>query len=153
MAALPEGIAQAFDAELRAGARLAEIGCGTGRATVALAEAYRAATFVGLDPSGAAIRRAQARAAAAGVGERVQFAVEAPGAWPGTCFDVIVVRAVPADPATLGRARTALAVDGSVVFVLPPSAGAQDELSLRRAAANAGFTRVRRHGRLFELKR
>ena len=53
--------------ELRAGARVADIGCGTGHALVLMAKAFPASTFVGYDLAEDAIERARAEAAAEGL--------------------------------------------------------------------------------------
>ncbi|MBW2415770.1 MAG: methyltransferase domain-containing protein, partial [Deltaproteobacteria bacterium] len=47
------------DAKLRAGASVADVGCGAGVALLAMAEAYPASRFHGYDPSGHAIDRAR----------------------------------------------------------------------------------------------
>ncbi|MCP4007588.1 MAG: methyltransferase domain-containing protein [bacterium] len=46
------------EAKLRAGARVADVGCGAGVALLAMAEAFPASEFHGYDPSGHAIERA-----------------------------------------------------------------------------------------------
>ncbi len=53
---------------LAAGARVVDIGCGTGHAVVLMAEAFPASTFVGYDISDEAISRARKEAADVGVG-------------------------------------------------------------------------------------
>ena len=63
------------EAKLRAGARVADVGCGYGTATILLAQAYPASTFVGFDYHVESIERARANAAAAGVEDRVRFEV------------------------------------------------------------------------------
>ena len=56
---------------LEAGAELLEIGCGNGRALVALARAFPRSRFAGIDSSPRAVRAARRNAATAGVGDRV----------------------------------------------------------------------------------
>jgi SAM-dependent methyltransferase len=56
-------LAPGLPQRLAAGARVADVACGTGRALMALAAAYPTATFVGFDLDGTAIERARARAA------------------------------------------------------------------------------------------
>ncbi len=76
---------------LTAGARVADVACGTGHALVVLGQAFPRSTFVGYDRSEPAIARARSEAAAAGlanVGFRVQDAA-APAT--GDEFDVIFV--------------------------------------------------------------
>jgi 2-polyprenyl-3-methyl-5-hydroxy-6-metoxy-1,4-benzoquinol methylase len=52
---------------LTAGARVADVGCGSGVALATLAAAFPASTFEGFDPSGHAIGRARARLAESGL--------------------------------------------------------------------------------------
>jgi SAM-dependent methyltransferase len=52
---------------LTAGARVADIGCGTGHAVVLMAEAFPASTFVGYDQAEDALAKARAEAAERGV--------------------------------------------------------------------------------------
>ena len=81
--------------KLEAGARVADVGCGHGRAAIKLAEAFARATVTGFDNFAPAITRAQERARAAGVEERVTFEVRDASLFlPGrhdviTTFDVV----------------------------------------------------------------
>src|SRR5437868_807267 len=59
---------------LRAGARVADVACGSGHALVVLGRAFPASTFVGYDLDEDAIARARAEAAAEGLGN-VSFEV------------------------------------------------------------------------------
>jgi len=59
----------------RAGARIADIGCGAGWSTIALARAYPSATVVGVDVDAPSIRAANANTEAAGVADRATFRV------------------------------------------------------------------------------
>jgi ubiquinone/menaquinone biosynthesis C-methylase UbiE len=52
---------------LRAGARVADVGCGAGGAVLLMAEAFPASTFVGYDISQYALDRANERLAESGV--------------------------------------------------------------------------------------
>ena len=62
------------DAALRAGGRVADVGCGLGWSSIGIAAAYPAARVDGFDVDGPSIERARAAAAAAGVADRVTFA-------------------------------------------------------------------------------
>jgi SAM-dependent methyltransferase len=55
------------------GARFADVGCGAGWSTIALAKAYPSATVAGFDVDGPSIDAARANAVAAGVADRVHF--------------------------------------------------------------------------------
>ena len=57
------------------GARIADVGCGAGWSTIALARAYPSATVVGVDVDAPSIQAANANAEAAGLADRVTFRV------------------------------------------------------------------------------
>src|SRR5438067_5160263 len=60
-------------AKLERGADVADVGCGTGRALLKLAEAFPASRFVGYDAFEGQFARAKENANRAGVGDRVTF--------------------------------------------------------------------------------
>jgi 2-polyprenyl-3-methyl-5-hydroxy-6-metoxy-1,4-benzoquinol methylase len=84
-----------LDAKLKAGARCADIGCGSGKASIKLATEYPDTTHVGYDVSDAQLERAQRNAKEAGLGDRVRFEkLDAASGLPEkydviTTFDVI----------------------------------------------------------------
>ena len=63
------------EARLRAGAAVADIGCGLGASTVLLAQEYPNSRFTGSDYHEQSVEIARKRAADAGVGDRVRFEV------------------------------------------------------------------------------
>ena len=76
-------------AKLEAGARVADVGCGTGQALVALARAFPAITATGYDTHAPSVEQARRAAAEAGVADRVSYHVlDAAAGLPDT-FDVI----------------------------------------------------------------
>jgi 2-polyprenyl-3-methyl-5-hydroxy-6-metoxy-1,4-benzoquinol methylase len=75
---------------LRAGATVADVGCGHGLSTVLMAQAFPESRFVGIDDHPASIDRARKLAAQKGVAERVSFEVRAAKDLEGT-FDLITV--------------------------------------------------------------
>jgi SAM-dependent methyltransferase len=106
---------------LAAGARVADVGCGTGHAIMLLAGAFPASTFVGYDLATDAIARARSEAAGLAnarfeVRDVAGLTVEAP-------FDVVLVFDAIHDqvaPATvLERIHDALAPGGTFVMVEP----------------------------------
>src|SRR5262249_50093880 len=75
--------------KLPAGARVADVGCGHGFSTILLAQAFPASRFVGIDYHAGSIEIARARAAAAGVADRVTFEVAGAAEYAGSGYDLI----------------------------------------------------------------
>jgi SAM-dependent methyltransferase len=76
-------------ARLRDGAQVADVGCGTGQALIALARAFPAITGTGYDAYPPVIEQARQAAAQAGVADRISYQVlDAAGGLPES-FDVI----------------------------------------------------------------
>jgi 2-polyprenyl-3-methyl-5-hydroxy-6-metoxy-1,4-benzoquinol methylase len=102
---------------LRAGARVADVGCGAGRAAVRIAQEFPGCTVVGIDAHAPAIERARRAAAAAGVTDRVEFMVaDASAGLPGR-FDIVTTFDVvhdAVDPQGLLRAIHDALVPGGV---------------------------------------
>jgi SAM-dependent methyltransferase len=107
---------------LRAGIRVADVGCGLGASTILMAKAFPASQFVGFDYHQESIDAARQRAEDAGVGERVRFEVAPASAFPGrydlvTMFDCLHDMGDP-----VGAARhvcEALESDGTWLIVEP----------------------------------
>jgi ubiquinone/menaquinone biosynthesis C-methylase UbiE len=78
------------DAALRAGGRVADVGCGTGWSSIAIALAYPDATVDGFDVDEWSIDRARENAIAMGVADRVAFhRRDAAEADPGDGYDLV----------------------------------------------------------------
>jgi SAM-dependent methyltransferase len=75
--------------KLKAGARVADVGCGLGASTILMAQAYPASSFVGYDYHGGSIEMARQRAEEAGVTDRVKFEVARAKDYPGTGYDFV----------------------------------------------------------------
>lgn len=105
---------------LRAGAVVADIGCGYGAAVVALAQAYPGSRFTGYDYHDASVVRARKAAAAAGVSDRVTFEVADATTFPGAGYDLVTFIDTLhdlGDPlGALRQARAALRDDGTVLL-------------------------------------
>jgi ubiquinone/menaquinone biosynthesis C-methylase UbiE len=102
------------------GARMADIGCGEGWSTVALAKAYPDATFVGVDIDAPSLEAARLHAAEAGVGDRVEFRLADAAGLEGPFDAAIIIEAVHdmANPVpVLSAVREALADGGSLIVV------------------------------------
>jgi SAM-dependent methyltransferase len=78
------------EARLKAGGRVADIGCGHGSSTLLMAEAFPASTFVGFDFHPPSIEEARAKAAKAGLGN-VRFEVATAKAFPGRDYDLACI--------------------------------------------------------------
>jgi 2-polyprenyl-3-methyl-5-hydroxy-6-metoxy-1,4-benzoquinol methylase len=109
--------------KLRAGARVADVGCGHGASTVIMAKAWPRSTFTGFDFHQESIETARRRAEAAGVSRRVSFEVAPATEFPGRDYDLVAhfdcLHDLP-DPVGAGRrAREALAPDGTWMIVEP----------------------------------
>jgi SAM-dependent methyltransferase len=108
---------------LESGARVADVGCGHGVATVLMAQQWPASTFVGFDFHAPSVTQARARAIEAGSPSNVSFRVaDAAEIGPGP-FEVVVFFDALHDlgdpPAALRRAHDLLTPDGIVVAVEP----------------------------------
>lgn len=109
--------------KLKAGARVADIGCGLGASTVLMAQAYPASTFIGFDYHDGSIETARERAKDGGVSDRVSFEVAKAKDFPGdgydfvTYFDCLHDMGDPVGAAD--RVRRSLAPDGTWMIVEP----------------------------------
>jgi SAM-dependent methyltransferase len=77
------------EAKLKAGAKVADVGCGLGTSTILMAQAYPKSTFVGFDYHDGSISMARDAAAKAGVGDRVKFEVAKAKDYPGKGFELV----------------------------------------------------------------
>ncbi|MGH7341680.1 MAG: class I SAM-dependent methyltransferase, partial [Candidatus Rokuibacteriota bacterium] len=75
--------------KLRAGGRVADVGCGHGASTIVLAKAFPKSTFAGFDYHGPSIEVARQRAKDAGVADRVTFERAPAKEFPGTGYDLV----------------------------------------------------------------
>jgi 2-polyprenyl-3-methyl-5-hydroxy-6-metoxy-1,4-benzoquinol methylase len=109
-----------LDARLRAGARVADVGCGNGQASLILAEAYPNSTFIGLDDYPLAIHNARRRLAGSGLEDRVRYELhDVGGGIPGqydliTTFDTVHDMVDPVG--SLTSIRKALAPGGVLLW-------------------------------------
>jgi len=116
LAAMPDVVARLQTG----GARVADLGCGQGWSTIALARAFPAADLDGLDLDDASIAEARRHAADAGVRARF-LAGDATELTQDGPYDLVLILEALHDMAhpvdALAAARTALAPDGAVLVV------------------------------------
>jgi 2-polyprenyl-3-methyl-5-hydroxy-6-metoxy-1,4-benzoquinol methylase len=110
------------DAKLKAGASVADVGCGHGASLVVMADAYPNSTFFGFDFHAPSIETSRRRASEAGVADRAHFEVASATSYAGQ-FDLICFFDClhdMGDPVAAARhARERLAPDGTVLLVEP----------------------------------
>jgi ubiquinone/menaquinone biosynthesis C-methylase UbiE len=111
-----------LDARLQAdpAARVADIACGEGWSTIAMAQAYPRARFVGIDLDGPSIAAARRHAAAVGVGDQVEFHHADAAGVDGPFDAAIIIEAVHdmSNPVPVLRTvRDGLAPGGSLIVV------------------------------------
>jgi SAM-dependent methyltransferase len=80
---------EGMEAKLKAGARVADIGCGHGASTLLMAKSYPNSKFFGFDYHGPSIEKAREKAKAAGVADRVTFDVAPAKSFPGKDYDLV----------------------------------------------------------------
>jgi ubiquinone/menaquinone biosynthesis C-methylase UbiE len=109
--------------KLRAGARVADVGCGHGASTLLMAAEYPQSTFVGSDYHGDSIDRARKRATDAGLDGRVTFEITSAQSFNGGPYDLVTTFDSLHDMGDpLGAAkhiRDALRPDGAWMIVEP----------------------------------
>jgi SAM-dependent methyltransferase len=117
---------EGVEEKLRAGALVADVGCGHGMSTILLAEAFPNSRFEGFDVHTESIAVARERAEAAGVADRVSFEIATADAYPRRDYDLVAVFDAlhdMGDPDGAARhIRSTLASDGTWMIV-EPSAG------------------------------
>ena len=77
--------------KLKAGAKVADVGCGHGASTILMAQAYPNSTVYGFDYHEKSIETARAKAEAAGVSDRVTFEVANSKDYPGKGYDFVTM--------------------------------------------------------------
>ena len=114
---------EGVDAKLKAGARVADVGCGHGASTILMAQSYPKSKFFGFDYHEPSIRWARKAAAQAGVADRITFEVARATDFPGrdydlvACFDCLHDMGDPVGASK--HVREALRPDGTWLLVEP----------------------------------
>jgi ubiquinone/menaquinone biosynthesis C-methylase UbiE len=112
--------------KLRAGATVADIGCGLGASTIMLAQEYPNSSFTGSDYHDGSIEMARKRAGDAGVTDRVNFEVSKSSEFSGSDYDLVATFDClhdMGDPLSAAKhIRQALKPDGTWLVVEPAAA-------------------------------
>jgi 2-polyprenyl-3-methyl-5-hydroxy-6-metoxy-1,4-benzoquinol methylase len=111
------------DAKLKAGAKVADIGCGHGASTMLMAKAYPKSKFTGFDYHDGSIESARASAKRQNMKDTVMFDVASAASFPGSGYDLVTFFDClhdMGDPVGAARhVRQALAPDGTWMIVEP----------------------------------
>ena len=109
--------------KLRAGAVVADVGCGHGHSTILMAEAYPDSRFHGFDNHAGSIEAARKNAQAAGVADRVTFSLHTAKNYPAAPYDLICFFDClhdMGDPVgAAAHARACIAPDGLLMVIEP----------------------------------
>lgn len=120
-----------IEEKLKAGATVADVGCGHGASTIIMANAYPESKFYGFDNHPNSIENATEKASAAGVSDRVTFVTENATSFPDNRYDLICFFDClhdMGDPhAAMRRTFETLADDGSVMIVEPMAGNTVEE--------------------------
>jgi SAM-dependent methyltransferase len=109
--------------KLKAGAKVADVGCGHGASTIVMAQAYPNSKFFAFDYHLPSIERAKTLATTAGVGDRITFAQARAKDFPANGYDLVAFFDClhdMGDPVGAGKhVRETLAKDGVWMIVEP----------------------------------
>ena len=123
---IPQGLPDVHE-RLSSGGRVADVGCGGGWSSIAIARAYEGVTVDGYDLDEPAVERARQNAAAYGLSDRVRFhAVDPAEMDHGEGYDFVCafecIHDMP-QPVPVVRAMRAMASDGGGVMVMDENVG------------------------------
>ena len=111
------------EAKLKAGARVADVGCGKGASTILMAQAFPKSQFFGFDYHDKSIEAARESARRNGVADRVTFNVIKAKEFPGRNYDLVTVFDClhdMGDPVgAAAHVQQSLAKDGTWMIVEP----------------------------------
>jgi SAM-dependent methyltransferase len=114
---------EGVEAKLKAGAKVADIGCGHGASTIIMAKAFPNSQFWAFDNHEASIEHAKRAAQDAGVGDRVHFEVANAQSIPDNQYDLVAFFDClhdMGDPVgACRRAAEVLKADGTALIVEP----------------------------------
>jgi SAM-dependent methyltransferase len=122
---------EGVEAKLKAGAKVADVGCGHGVSTIIMGQTYPNSTFVGFDYHDGSIKTARERAKETGAGDNVKFETKDAKSYPTDDFDLICFFDClhdMGDPIGAAKhARKALKDDGTVLLIEPMAGNSTEE--------------------------
>ena len=122
---------EGVEEKLKAGAKVADVGCGHGASTIIMAQAYPNSQFWAFDNHNASIEHARRLAQEAGVEDRVRFEVESALTIPDNQYDLVAFFDClhdMGDPiAACRRTAEVLTSDGTVMIVEPMAGNTVEE--------------------------
>lgn len=114
---------QGVEEKLKAGAKVADVGCGHGASTIVMAKAYPNSTFYGFDNHQESIETAEQRAEEEGINENIHFKLNSSKDYEESDFDLICFMDClhdMGDPVGAAQhAKDSLKQNGTVLLVEP----------------------------------
>jgi len=123
--------------KLKAGAKVADIGCGHGSSTILMAKAFPKSNFTGFDFHPSSVEAARAHAKEAGI-NNATFEVAAAKSYPGRDYDLVAIFDAlhdMGDPVGAARHVCATLRPGGTFMVVEPLAGDRLEDNLHTLGA------------------
>ena len=117
---------EGVEEKLKAGAKVADIGCGHGASTIIMAKAYPNSEFWGFDNHEASVEYAKQAAQNAGVADRVHFEVASAQTIPNEQFDLVAFFDClhdMGDPVGATRRAAEVLKDDGTALIVEPMAG------------------------------
>jgi SAM-dependent methyltransferase len=117
---------EGVEEKLRAGAKVADVGCGHGASTIIMAQAFPESRFVGFDYHDASIKRARELAEEEGVSDRTEFEVARAQDFPGEDYDLVCnfdCLHDMGDPVGAARHTAETLADGGTYMIVEPMSG------------------------------
>lgn len=119
--------------KLRAGAKVADVGCGVGFSTLLMAEAWPESEFIGYDFHEPSVEEARRHAVAHGLGDRVHFEVATAKDIADRNFDLVTMYDClhdMGDPGGCARHMREIVAPGGTWMIVEPIAGDRPEDNL-----------------------